>query len=167
MLLELESLFNTPGLAVPFAFALPEQPAELEGAGLPLAERPQIEGVLRNRVGIVEMEGTATVALSALCDRCAAPIAPVLRVPLRHTLVRSLNDETNDDFVLAEQPRWSPDALIWEDIVLAMPPKLLCRENCRGLCPRCGQNRNEAICQCPQTGDPRLAALLQWRNDEI
>ena len=163
MFLELESLFNTPGLDLPFAYALPEQPAELEGDGFPLAERPRIDGVLRNRTGIVEMDGTATVTLSAPCDRCAAPFTAELRIPLRHTLVRELNDETNDDFVLVEQFRWSPDALIWEDIVLAMPPKLLCREDCRGLCPQCGQNRNEGICACAQKGDPRLAALRELK----
>lgn len=162
MFLELESLFNTPGFEQPFAFALQEQPAEQEGEGLPLAERPRIEGVLRNRTGVVQMEGTAVMRLAAQCDRCAAPIEPTLRVPLQHTLVRSLNDETNDTLVLVEEYRWSPDALLWEDIVLAMPPKLLCREGCLGICASCGQNRNEGICACAQQGDPRLAGLRQW-----
>ncbi|MDR3313224.1 MAG: DUF177 domain-containing protein [Oscillospiraceae bacterium] len=165
MFLELESVFNTPGLELPFAYALPEQPAELEGAGLPLAERPLVEGILRNRAGVVELHGTARVALAAACDRCAAPIAPVLLIPLEHTLVLSLNDAANDALILVEQYRYSPDALVWEDVVLAMPPKLLCRPDCLGLCSVCGQNRNEGICACANQGDPRMAALRQLLAD--
>ncbi|MEG2005510.1 MAG: DUF177 domain-containing protein, partial [Bilophila sp.] len=50
--------------------------------------------------------------------------------------------------------------LLWEEFVLALPVKPLCRPDCKGLCPVCGQNRNEGSCSCVQEeGDPRLAAL--------
>ena len=50
-----------------------------------------------------------------------------------------------------------------QNLLLAMPAKQLCREDCRGLCPRCGRNLNEGPCDCPaEEGDPRLAALEEW-----
>jgi uncharacterized protein len=52
--------------------------------------------------------------------------------------------------------------LVREQIVLAVPMKPLCREDCRGLCPRCGRNRNLGPCGCPpdeEPGDPRLEPL--------
>lgn len=50
--------------------------------------------------------------------------------------------------------------LLWEEFVLALPVKPLCRPDCKGLCPICGQNRNEGSCSCVrEEGDPRLAAL--------
>src|SRR5262245_33631675 len=50
--------------------------------------------------------------------------------------------------------------LVYEQAILALPTRPLCAENCRGLCPRCGANLNQAACGCPAaTPDPRLAVL--------
>jgi uncharacterized protein len=50
--------------------------------------------------------------------------------------------------------------MIWEQLNLALPMKPLCKEDCRGLCPQCGTNRNVASCQCaPENLDPRLSVL--------
>jgi len=62
--------------------------------------------------------------------------------------------------------RWELDLqhLFWEQFVLALPDKYLCSENCKGLCPYCGQNLNEKSCSCEQNaGDPRLAVLKQFK----
>ena len=54
----------------------------------------------------------------------------------------------------------NPGALVWEEFSLALPVKPLCGENCKGLCPGCGCNRNRESCNCVSSGgDPRLAAL--------
>jgi DUF177 domain-containing protein len=50
--------------------------------------------------------------------------------------------------------------LIREQTLLALPTRPLCREDCRGLCPRCGANLNQGDCGCPtEAGDPRLSVL--------
>ena len=52
------------------------------------------------------------------------------------------------------------DAVIESETTLALPMKPLCREDCRGLCPSCGANRNLTACGCDtRPPDPRLAAL--------
>ncbi|MDL2216281.1 DUF177 domain-containing protein [Desulfovibrio sp. OttesenSCG-928-M14] len=54
----------------------------------------------------------------------------------------------------------NPAALVWEEFSLALPAKPLCGDNCKGLCPVCGKNRNTEACSCASSGgDPRLAAL--------
>ena len=51
------------------------------------------------------------------------------------------------------------------DLILSLPSKVLCREDCRGLCPHCGKDQNEGLCGCkPQAADPRLEALGQWNH---
>lgn len=157
MFLELESVFNNPGLSVPFDYAL----TGFDGM-LPLAAAPMIKGVVKNRTGIVTLEGSAEVRLDAQCDRCAAPFSYHARIPLEHTLVLSLNREDGGDLILLDSHRFSPDDLVWEDIVLAMPPKMLCRPECEGLCQRCGTNLNEGECGCKPEIDPRLSALLDY-----
>ena len=156
MFLELESVFNTPGLSVPFDY-----PLEGFGGMLPLAAPPRIAGVVKNRAGVVTLEGRVEIVLNAQCDRCAMPFEHRAQTPLEHTLVLSLNREDSDDLVLLEGTRFSPDSLVWEDIVLAMPSRLLCRPDCAGLCQRCGKNLNEGPCECKPEGDPRWAALQE------
>jgi len=51
-----------------------------------------------------------------------------------------------------------------EQVLLASPVKLICREDCRGLCPQCGTNLNTATCNCQQPGDPRWAPLSELKN---
>ena len=52
-----------------------------------------------------------------------------------------------------------PRAFVVEQIVLSLPMKALCRENCAGLCPVCGGNRNQQPCTCAAPADPRWGAL--------
>ena len=157
MFLELESVFNTPGLSQAFDFKLPASYDQL-----PFARPPVVTGTVKNRAGVVSLEGTAQVRLLAQCDRCAQAFHYEQSVPLKHTLVLSLNSENSlDEYVLLDSYRFSPDDLVWEDIVLALPPKVLCDEDCKGLCHRCGANRNESNCNCTVEDDPRLAALRQ------
>ena len=156
MFLELESVFNNPGLSVPFDYAL----EGFEGM-LPFAAPPRVTGLVKNRAGVVTLEGEVQVILGTQCDRCAVPFEYRAGVPLEHTLVLSLNREDSDELILLESTRFSPDGLVWEDIVLSMPPKLLCRPDCKGLCQRCGQNLNEGPCDCKPEGDPRWEALRE------
>jgi len=156
MYLELESVFNTPGLSEPFSCELPQRYDDL-----PFARQPAVAAEVKNRAGVVTLEGTAQVQLQAQCDRCAASFGYDASLPLCHTLVLSLNNENHDDFILLDSYRFSPDDLIWEDIILALPPKLLCKPDCAGLCHRCGTNLNDGPCECKPEGDPRLAALKQ------
>lgn len=55
--------------------------------------------------------------------------------------------------------------VVRQNVLLALPMKPLCTEACRGLCPVCGQNRNEADCGCAgDRTDPRLEALAEWKK---
>ena len=51
-----------------------------------------------------------------------------------------------------------------EQVLLATPVKLVCREDCKGLCPHCGSNLNVEPCNCQQPSDPRWAALSDLKN---
>jgi uncharacterized protein len=52
-----------------------------------------------------------------------------------------------------------------EQVLLATPLKMLCREDCQGLCPQCGRNRNTEPCDCEQhPSDPRWAALNEIKK---
>ena len=56
---------------------------------------------------------------------------------------------------------------VWESVLLLLPSKVLCREDCAGLCPRCGADLNEGPCSCEgEEGDPRFEVLRQFSLEE-
>ena len=56
------------------------------------------------------------------------------------------------------------EEVLKEQIFLAVPMQILCSEDCKGLCPNCGQNKNVASCDCKKTSDPRWAALADLKD---
>ncbi|HQP29583.1 MAG TPA: DUF177 domain-containing protein, partial [Syntrophales bacterium] len=56
------------------------------------------------------------------------------------------------------------DPIVYEQILLQIPLKILCREDCRGLCPHCGANLNDGPCRCPEEAvDGRFSALKKLK----
>ncbi len=120
-----------------------------------------VKGSIVNRAGIVTMEATASCTMQYICDRCAAPAEKRLCVPMAHTLVAELNCEDDADaYIVVPDGKLDLAQLTWEDLLLFLPSKLLCRDDCKGICPQCGKNLNEGTCECKKEIDPRFAALL-------
>ena len=160
MFIDLESVFNNVGSSkdVKRSFALEDEKN--------IAEDILVDGVVRNRAGIVSFEGKAEYTLSAVCDRCAEPFERKTEIEFSHTLVNELNEQDNDEYILIENMRLDVEELIRDDVLLSFPTQLLCREDCKGLCHICGQNLNEKQCGCKEPVDPRLAALMQLLEED-
>lgn len=160
MILDLEPIFNNEGMVKEFEYELDLSEQELNGSK-PFASPVKISGHAGNYTGIVELHATADFVLETACDRCAKPISLPLATKIFHTLVTSLNDETNDELMLVNELRFDLDSLITEDIFLDFPSKFLCDEDCKGICSKCGADLNAGPCSCEKEVDPRLAALKQ------
>ena len=120
-----------------------------------------------NHAGFVEFTAEVGFACRFDCDRCAAPVSRDFHFQFRHILVLSLSEESGDDYIEAPDYQLDTDALLRDDILLALPSKRLCKESCKGLCPRCGKNWNEGSCGCTlREADPRLAALQRLLSEE-
>ena len=160
MILDLEPIFNNEGMVKEFSFELELSSQELSGTK-PFVAPVRVSGSAGNYTGIVELRAKAVFELETSCDRCAKPITLPQETEIFHTLVTHLNDETNDELMLVNELRYDLDPLITEDIFLDLPSKLLCSEDCKGVCPRCGKDLNQGSCSCEKEVDPRLAALKQ------
>lgn len=112
------------------------------------------------------MKATAVTTMHTTCDRCACDYDERFEVPIEHVLVLTLNDESNDDFLLLEDMRLELEPLITEDILLELPSKILCKNDCKGLCITCGKNLNNGQCSCQKPIDPRLEALKQLLDNQ-
>lgn len=119
-----------------------------------------LKGKITNTAGMVEINAVASFDFVAPCDRCAAETKKHFDVEIKHGLVSALNDEDNDDYIVVSDMQLEIDALTLEDIYLFLPSKYLCKEDCKGLCTKCGTNLNEKSCNCKKDVDPRWEALL-------
>ncbi|MGN0573083.1 MAG: YceD family protein [Acutalibacteraceae bacterium] len=160
MILDLEPIFNNEGMVREFDYELDLSSQELSGTR-PFVSPVRVSGSVGNYTGIVEMRAKADFVLELCCDRCAKPISVAQRADIFHTLVTHLNDEANDELLLVNELRFDLDPLVTEDIFLSLPSKFLCKEDCKGVCPRCGKDLNTDSCSCEKEIDPRLAALKQ------
>ncbi len=161
MLLKLKSLFLGETERLPIDCELDLSGVEWNGL-YPFREPVRVKGQIKLSAGVVTLTAQVHYRYDGVCDRCMREISREQLLEMEHILVVSLNHEDNDSFVLLENYQLPLDALVEEDLILDQPSKVLCSEECRGLCPMCGKDLNEGLCGCrQQTVDPRLAALQQ------
>lgn len=165
MLIELNNIFNNDGETFQLDHKMCLTDYELDG-GYPFQTPVSIVGQVTNKVGIVTLSSKARFTFHGVCDRCAEPLTHDFTIDMHHLLVTHLNDSDNDDYLVVEGGVLNLDELALTDILLALPSKMLCRDDCQGLCPICGQNLNESHCNCKKAVDPRLEALMQLLEEE-
>ena len=159
MIIALENLFNGGIKSVPLSYEFDFSDHEFGGV-FPFTTPVKLEGEITNTAGIVTVSAKISFVLETCCDRCAANVKLPFEVEMEHGLVASLNDEENDDYILVEGMKLDIEELTSEDIYLALPGKILCKEDCKGVCMTCGADLNEGTCDCRKEIDPRWAGLF-------
>lgn len=162
MLLGLSKIIDCPGASVSFSTSV-DLSDLVFGTCCPATEPVEAVGVVRNTAGVLMMTGTVKTVLHGVCDRCASEFSRDVEYPIDVVLVTELaNEENEDEWVFPLEG----DSADLEDIVrtvfvLNMDSKLLCKDDCKGICFRCGKNLNDGPCNCRKELDPRFAALSQ------
>ena len=165
MRLDLRNIIHTPGKSVPFDYELDMSDVTYYDTQ-PIPEPVRVSGIVRNMAGALTLEGKASVCFHLTCDRCLKAFQRQQEVSLDTLLATQLEDEENDEILLLEDGCLDLDELAYSNVILAMDTKNLCREDCKGLCSRCGADLNEGPCSCKPEIDPRLAALAQLLDDK-
>ena len=158
MYLQLEAVFEREGARLPFdySFAL---------ADPVIASPVRVTGSVFNKTGIVSLEFSAAYTLKTDCARCGAPIGKTVEEAFSHILITHSENEAQDLYIVVDDLHFDLDALVAEDLFLSMPPRYLCRPDCKGLCPLCGADLNAGDCGCKPAADPRWDALKALMNE--
>ena len=161
MLLDLKPLFagSREFLSVEFEMDL----SEFEFLGVkPFRSPVAISGKIVSRAGIVQSQLSCKVSYVGACDRCLKETVKNYTTEINRVIVVSLENEENDDIAVVPDMQLNLEDFCYPDIVMSLPTKLLCREDCKGLCPTCGKDLNDGDCGCQvKEIDPRLAALAE------
>ena len=121
---------------------------------------------VRNRAGVAGLEADVGLDYYCECDRCLKPLKKHFVFQFSHILIAEIREDESDDYIQAPDYKLDTVSLLRDDILLELPSKFLCKESCKGLCPKCGKNLNEGECSCStKETDPRLAVLKQLLSE--
>ena len=162
MLLGLSKISDCPGASVPFSTSV-DLSDLCFGVSYPVSEPVKAEGMVRNTAGVLVMTGAITTCIHGTCARCASPFDREIDLPIDVVLVTEMaNEENEDEWVFPlEGDSANLDDIVRTVFVLNLDSKLLCKEDCKGLCCRCGKDLNQGPCSCQKELAPRFAALKQ------
>ena len=106
----------------------------------------------------VYLEGRFKGEQPAECVRCLTPVNQPLKSEIKQLYEFPPNSKA--EFVIAETGFLDLAPVLREDLLLSAPIRPLCRPDCKGLCPNCGQDLKEGLCSCEKDDiNPRLAVL--------
>ena len=147
MVLQLKQLFDITGDTKSFDYVISLESLK-QYESYPFISPIAINGTLVNRAGVVVLDYSVKFTMKLNCDRCLSEFDREYSINFHHLLVRSTN---HDDDVYVECPEsiLDLDELAISDILLQLPSKILCSDDCKGLCFKCGKNRNISDCGCP------------------
>ncbi|MDE6004580.1 MAG: DUF177 domain-containing protein [Oscillospiraceae bacterium] len=109
----------------------------------------QVTGKIANRAGVVTLTMQIAFSLLVTCDRCLKQTVQAFSYEEEHLVVRFLHGEENEEnYVIAKAESIDIAEIALSDLILELPTKLLCSEDCKGLCPVCGCDKNTTECDC-------------------
>lgn len=122
-----------------------------------------IKGTAENTGGAVNIEAEGKVTVTMPCDRCVKDVDIELNFTMEETYVASGNASENDESYSGSSV--CLDGAVKKSILSSLPMKVLCSEDCKGLCPQCGKDLNTGECGCKTDYiDPRFESLRSLFN---
>ena len=170
MIIELFNVKNSPH---EFEFSLAPTEIELEQPNARLIDNVKTVGELTKGIAQIDVEGVISAKAEIECTRCLEPFEKDLEIPFKASFVTPEHfteekeaelNEADLDVSVYEDDKIDLSELVREQIILNLPEQFFCSEDCKGLCDKCGANRNLIDCKCIEKEiDPRWAALKNLR----
>ena len=165
MVIDLKRIFVNENSALPIDYSLDLSFVEHCG-GFPLKKPVLLNGTVSNKAGLVRFTATVSYTYEAPCDRCGTETAKPVTVKVDKSLATSIEGEDSDTILLVPDMKLDIDDFLYTEVVVSLPMKHLCKGDCKGICPKCGNNLNQGECGCPTKEiDPRLQALADLLNN--
>ena len=170
MVIDLANVVARPK-AIEVAFSPDEINLDIDGTSL--SGDVSYSGETERVIEKVHVRGTVKAEVRVDCTRCLEPVTSKFEITFDDVFVNPEEDEAEVEIVLGAEELDESIAIdgkidvgevVREQIILALPDQVFCKEDCKGLCPKCGSNRNLIDCKCiDEEIDPRWAALKSFK----
>jgi len=171
MIVDLTAIEGAP---LPFELTVPRSDIDIAEENVRLTSDLRTTGRMVKHAAQIDVDGRIEGTAEIDCRRCLSPIARELAVEFLVSFVtpehfaadkeREVSAEDLDTDVL-DDDRLDLREVVREQILLNLPEQVFCKPDCKGLCPKCGADRNLIDCKCDEEEiDPRWAALKDFRS---
>jgi len=175
MLVNLSDVFSSEGKTVTIAAALEMTKFVSRLGEFSITEKSPVTLVLSNiGIGKARIEGQAELVFDTGCDRCLTEVPTRLALRFEKEVASpdtalddsiEEGDREEDELNFMEGYQLNVETFVYNEILLNWPMKILCKEDCKGICSVCGQNLNNGECGCDRfVPDPRMAAIKDIFN---
>ena len=131
----------------------------------PILDKEPVElTVVNTGDRVLEIEGEGSVTVGIPCDRCLEQVSVKIPYHIKKKLDMKLTEEERindlDESSYLTGMDLDVDRLVYLEVLMGWPLKILCKEECKGICSQCGKNLNYGPCGCvEEPKDPRMAAI--------
>lgn len=153
------SKLKSNGESVEFEFREKWDKIEFRGDMLQFVDPIVFYGLATKKGNIIEVSGNVKTRIKTICYRCTEDAFIDIDVPF-YEEYSAHRENNNDEVIVYEDDAIEFNENVLATIVLYLPMKYLCKDDCKGLCPKCGTNLNHNICSCEKDDiDPRWSIL--------
>lgn len=165
MLIDLSDLLMHEGKSIQLKADIELDSFSVLGLEVKIIEKEQLILTLKNiEKNLLTLETDIKLSLSIPCDRCIEDVVKNFQQKVNKDIDMKLLGTDELDFM--EKNFLNVDKLVCSEIFPELPMKVLCKENCKGICPKCGCNLNVKECECEKTElDPRMSRILDIFNE--
>ena len=161
MILDLKRIFATDNSVLEIDHTLDMSEVDFFG-NYPLKTPVIIKGSVSNRASVVSLNLNIEYTFAAPCDRCGVFAQHNHTVIVDKLLATAIERQESDTIITVPDMKLDVDEFVYSEVILDLPSKHLCNEDCKGICFKCGKNLNEGECGCStKEVDPRLAKLME------
>ena len=161
MVLDLKRIFANENSVLPIDYTLDMSNVEYMG-DFPLKSPVSVSGSVSNKASVVSLKLSIEYEFSAPCDRCVTMAVHKHIVNIDKMLATAIERQESDTIIIVPDMKFDVDEFVYSEVILDLPSKHLCKDDCKGICSKCGKNLNEGDCGCTHNEpDPRLSKLFE------
>ncbi len=167
MKIDISSTLKNSDVEIPINASLDLSAFELPISGCALSSLVEVVGTVKAIHGASYLDVVVSSEYTMSCDRCATEYNLPFEYKFHAMLTDDLAELDSEELVVAPYGTLDLMEVTQTILILFAPTKHLCRDDCKGLCPKCGQDLNHTMCGCDNRKiDPRLAKLAQFFEGE-
>lgn len=145
-----------------------KMPVDHEENGYVLDKEADVSGVIRDMGGYMQLDADCVIGYETECARCLKKLNGSCSITFSRPVAVKLEagNEEEEYVLVGSNSTVNIDDILVDELIMSLPYRSLCSESCKGLCPKCGCNRNEKECSCvTKEIDPRWAVLKDFGKD--
>lgn len=167
MLLDLSSVLSEQHTPVDENVVCSMDEVKIRGGSYPILSKSDAHIKVESAGGRrLRVKGTCRLVIEIPCDRCLKAVPTEFDLEFEREIESGNTGESQDKTDELDENNYldgyylDVDRLLYNEILVGWPMKVLCSESCKGICNVCGQNLNEGTCDCEDTGiDPRMSVI--------